>query len=111
MGVDIETAALRVFSNAEGAYGSNVNHLIDSGAWDEEEELADAYEKRKSFAYGRDGKCAQQGALLKTALEDVELAYQNRVKRPPFISAIPPKATARFAHSKSKSHWKHGAAR
>jgi len=77
MGVDIETAALRVFSNAEGAYGSNVNHLIDSGAWDEEEELADAYEKRKSFAYGRDGKCAQQGALLKTALEDVELAYQN----------------------------------
>ncbi len=77
MGVDLETAALRVFSNAEGAYGSNVNHLIDSGAWDEEEELADAYEKRKSFAYGRNGKCAQQGALLKTALEDVELAYQN----------------------------------
>ena len=33
MGVDLETAALRVFSNAEGAYGSNVNHLIDSGAW------------------------------------------------------------------------------
>jgi len=77
MGVDLETAALRVFSNAEGAYGSNVNHLIDSGAWDEEEELADAYEKRKSFAYGRNGKCAQQSALLKTALEDVELAYQN----------------------------------
>ncbi len=77
MGVDLETAALRVFSNAEGAYGSNVNQLIDSGAWDDEEELADAYEKRKSFAYGRNGKCAQQGALLKTALEDVELAYQN----------------------------------
>ena len=77
MGVDLETAALRVFSNAEGAYGSNVNQLIDSGAWDEEEELADAYEKRKSFAYGRNGKCAQQGALLKAALADVELAYQN----------------------------------
>jgi magnesium chelatase subunit H len=32
MGVDMEEAALRVFSNAEGAYGSNVNALVDSGA-------------------------------------------------------------------------------
>ena len=29
---DFETAALRVFSNSEGAYGSNVNLLVDSGA-------------------------------------------------------------------------------
>ncbi|MEM9715854.1 MAG: magnesium chelatase subunit H [Pseudomonadota bacterium] len=77
MGVDLETAALRVFSNAEGAYGSNVNQLIDSGAWDGEDELADAYEARKSFAYGRNGKCAQNAELLQTALKDVELAYQN----------------------------------
>ncbi|MEL6677411.1 MAG: magnesium chelatase subunit H [Pseudomonadota bacterium] len=75
--VDVETAALRVFSNAEGAYGSNVNLLIDSGAWNDEEELADAYETRKGFAYGRDGKPAQQGRLLKTMLADVDLAYQN----------------------------------
>ena len=77
MGVDLETAALRVFSNAEGAYGSNVNQLIDSGAWDGEDELADAYEARKSFAYGRNGKCEQNAELLQTALKDVELAYQN----------------------------------
>ena len=42
MGVGMEEAALRVFSNAEGAYGSNVNALVDSGAWGEEDELADA---------------------------------------------------------------------
>ncbi|MEO0342649.1 MAG: magnesium chelatase subunit H [Pseudomonadota bacterium] len=77
MGVDLETASLRVFSNAEGAYGSNVNQLIDSGAWDGEDELADAYEARKSFAYGRNGKCEQNAELLQTALKDVELAYQN----------------------------------
>jgi magnesium chelatase subunit H len=29
MGVSMEEAALRVFSNAEGAYGSNVNQLVD----------------------------------------------------------------------------------
>ena len=34
-GGDIETAALRVFGNADGAYGSNVNQLVDHGGWDE----------------------------------------------------------------------------
>jgi magnesium chelatase subunit H len=77
MGCDLETAALRVFSNAEGAYGSNVNQLIDSGAWSDEDELADAFEKRKCFAYGRKGAPVQSAALMATMLRDVELAYQN----------------------------------
>ena len=77
MGVDLPTAALRVFSNAEGAYGSNVNQLVDSSAFGDEDELADAYQARKSFAYGVDGKCAANPDLLQQALADVELAYQN----------------------------------
>jgi magnesium chelatase subunit H len=77
MGVDMETAALRVFSNAEGAYGSNVNVLVDSSAFGEEDELADAYEARKSFAYGVNGKATQHAGLLQKALRDVDLAYQN----------------------------------
>ena len=76
-GCDLETAALRVYSNADGAYGSNVNHLIDSGAWGEEDELADAYARRKCFAYGRSGKPAAQPALLEATLATVDLAYQN----------------------------------
>ena len=76
-GVDLETAALRIFSNAEGAYGSNVNQLVDSSAFDQEDELADAYEARKSFAYGRNGKPTQNQQLLKKVLSKVELAYQN----------------------------------
>ncbi len=76
-GCDMETAALRVFSNAEGAYGSNVNHLVDSSAFGDEDELADAYEARKSFGYGTDGKARQNPALLQRALRDVDLAYQN----------------------------------
>jgi cobalamin biosynthesis Mg chelatase CobN len=31
-GGDLETAALRVFGNAEGAYGANVNLMIDNAA-------------------------------------------------------------------------------
>ena len=77
MGVDMETAALRVFSNAEGAYGSNVNQLVDSSAFGVEDELADAYEARKSFAYGRNGKPVKQAAILQKTLKNVDLAYQN----------------------------------
>ena len=77
MGVDMETASLRVFSNAEGAYGSNVNVLVGSSAFGEDDELADAYEARKSFAYGRSGKPVKNAALLQKALKDVDLAYQN----------------------------------
>ncbi|SFO95072.1 magnesium chelatase subunit H [Tranquillimonas alkanivorans] len=77
MACDAETASLRVFSNAEGAYGSNVNMLVDQGAFAEEDELADAYEARKSFAYGRSGRAEKQSALLQRALRDVDLAYQN----------------------------------
>jgi magnesium chelatase subunit H len=76
-GCDIETASLRVFGNADGAYGSNVNHLVESSRWDEEDELAETYTKRKSFAYGRSGRPAAQPALLKSVLADVDLAYQN----------------------------------
>ena len=76
-GVDLETAALRVFSNAEGAYGSNVNALVDSSAFGDEDELADAYEKRKSFAYGVSGKSAANPELLQETLKTVDVAYQN----------------------------------
>jgi len=76
-GCDITTAALRVFSNADGAYGSNVNLLIDSGSWEDESELADTYGNRKCYAFGVDGQAKRQSRLLETALADVDLAYQN----------------------------------
>ena len=76
-GGDIETASLRVFGNADGAYGSNVNNLIESGAWENEDELAETYTRRKGFAYGRSGKPAAQPELLRSVLAGVDLAYQN----------------------------------
>lgn len=76
-GCDLETAALRVFSNADGAYGSNVNHLIDSGLWQEEDELAETYSRRKCFAYGVNGQPVRQPELLDSVLAAVDLAYQN----------------------------------
>ena len=76
-GVDLETAALRVFGNADGAYGANVNHLIDQGCWQNEDELADCYARRKGFAYGRSGNPVRQPQVLEAALAHVDFAYQN----------------------------------
>jgi len=57
----------------EGAYGSNVNNLVESSRWTDEGELAETYTRRKGFAYGRSGRAVQQTALLKSALADVQL--------------------------------------
>jgi magnesium chelatase subunit H len=76
-GCDLETAALRVYGNADGAYGSNVNMMVENGRWDDEDELAETYTKRKGFAYGRAGRPTRQAALLDSQLADVRLTYQN----------------------------------
>ncbi len=76
-GGDLETASLRVFGNAEGAYGSNVNSLVDNARWEESDELAETYSRRKGFAYGRSGRPVQQAKLLQSVLAKVDLAYQN----------------------------------
>jgi magnesium chelatase subunit H len=74
---DFDTACLRVFSNADGAYGANINHLIESSHWEEEDELAGLFSRRKSFAYDRRGEASQQPEMLKRNLSQVSLAYQN----------------------------------
>jgi magnesium chelatase subunit H len=76
-GGDLATAALRVFSNAQGAYGANVNHLVESGAWDDDDQLAETYSRRKCFAYRADGVASSHREVLDALLGEVELAYQN----------------------------------
>ena len=76
-GCTLEIASLRVYGNAEGAYGSNVNNLVESSKWTDEGEIAETYSRRKGFAYGRTGRAVQQTALLRSALADVQLTYQN----------------------------------
>lgn len=77
-----EEAATRVFSNAAGNYGTNVNFMVLQSQWEDARELGDLFVKRKCFAYGRDaqgrsleGEEAQE--LLDSALSRVEVSYQN----------------------------------
>ncbi|MBR0558358.1 magnesium chelatase subunit H [Ciceribacter sp. L1K23] len=76
-GCDIEAAAYRVFSNADGAYGANVNMLIGSSAWTDDQEIAETYTNRKSFAINRKGKTSNQAEVLDAMLGEVDMAYQN----------------------------------
>jgi magnesium chelatase subunit H len=76
-GGTMEQAALRVFGNADGAYGANVNLMLEQGSWQEEDELGDAYVRRKGFAYGVNGRPVRQDAVLGHMLGTVEVTYQN----------------------------------
>lgn len=76
-GGTIEQAALRVFGNADGAYGANVNLMLEQGAWQDEDELGDTYLRRKGFAYGVAGRPMRQDAVLQHVLGTVDVTYQN----------------------------------
>ena len=76
-GVSIEEASLRVWGNDDGTYGANVNSLVGDGAWQNEDELAEAYVKRKGYAYGVSGRPHRSDHVLAQSLAGVELTYQN----------------------------------
>jgi magnesium chelatase subunit H len=72
-----EEAAHRIFSNAPGVYGTNVNFAIENQAWREGDDLARIFLSRKSFVYGRgfQGRAAEQ--LFERALSQVDITFQN----------------------------------
>jgi magnesium chelatase subunit H len=77
-----DEAALRVFSNAPGNYGTNVNFMVLDSQWEHDGALADLFVTRKCFAYGRgrDGvtlEGREARASLGRALAVVEATYQN----------------------------------
>jgi magnesium chelatase subunit H len=78
----LDDALARVFSNAPGNYGTNVNFMVMDSQWDRDETLGDLFVTRKCFAYGRDshGRAVEgreaRGAM-DHALGRVEATYQN----------------------------------
>ena len=77
-----DDAVARVFSNAPGNYGTNVNFMVMDSQWDRDETLGDLFVTRKCFAYGRDsaGRSVdgrEARGAMDQALERVEATYQN----------------------------------
>ena len=77
LGISIPEAATRVFSNAPGSYGANVNHLVESSAWTDEQELSEAFLVRKSFAYNTSGEWCDSRVIMERALSTVNATFQN----------------------------------
>ena len=79
---ELDDAAVRVFSNAPGNYGTNVNFMVMDSQWENEDTLGDLFVIRKCFAYGRDSKGrAIEGRearrAMDRALSRVQATYQN----------------------------------
>jgi len=81
-GSEFDDAVTRVFSNAPGNYGANVNFMVMQSAWDNDDALGDLFVTRKCFAYTRDSKGRtiegrEAPGLMDDALSRVEATYQN----------------------------------
>ncbi len=76
LGVSLDEAATRVFSNAPGNYGANVNHLVESSNWEDDSELSDAFMGRKCYAYGASGWRDARN-VLERSMGTVDAAFQN----------------------------------
>jgi magnesium chelatase subunit H len=81
-GCTFDDAAVRVFSNAPGNYGTNVNFMVLDSQWESADALGDLFVTRKCFAYGRDAKGRhfegrEARRAMDTALARVEATYQN----------------------------------
>lgn len=77
-----DEAATRVFSNAPGNYGTNVNFMVMDSQWENSSTLGELFVTRKCFAYGRDGEGkmiegVEARSAMDRALGRVEAAYQN----------------------------------
>lgn len=77
-----DDASVRVFSNAPGNYGTNVNFMVMDSQWERDDTLGDLFVTRKCFAYGRDSQGRtiegrEARFAMDRALSRVEAAYQN----------------------------------
>lgn len=82
MGGEFDDAVTRVFSNAPGNYGTNVNFMVMQSQWETSDALGDLFVTRKCFAYTRDSKGRtiegrEAPELMDDALSRVEATYQN----------------------------------
>src|SRR5437016_7476023 len=81
-GGEFDDSVTRVFSNAPGNYGTNVNFMVMESQWETGNTLGDLFVTRKCFAYTRDSKGRtiegrEAPGLMDDALSRVEATYQN----------------------------------
>jgi magnesium chelatase subunit H len=73
----IENPSARLFSNPAGDFGSLVNDRISDSNWDTGEELADTWQGRNTFSYGRSDKGQARPEVLNSLLKNTGRIVQQ----------------------------------
>lgn len=73
----IENASARLFSNPAGDFGSLVNDQIVDGNWNTQDELANTWEKRNMFSYGKQDQGKARPEILNQLLQTSERIVQE----------------------------------
>jgi len=73
----VENATTRLFSNPAGDFGSLVNDQVVASNWESGDELANTWQGRNAFSYGRKDKGEARTEILKQLLQTTERVVQQ----------------------------------
>ncbi len=73
----VENATARLFSNPAGDYGSLVNDQVVASNWESGDELADTWQGRNAFSFGRKDKGESRQEILNQLLQTTERVVQQ----------------------------------
>jgi magnesium chelatase subunit H len=73
----IDNSSARLFSNPSGDFGSLVNDQVVDGNWESDNELANTWEKRNAFSYGRQDRGQARPEILKQLLQTSDRIVQE----------------------------------
>lgn len=78
-GVALRRATTRVFGAPMGGYGAGIAHMLQRGAWQHRDELAESYLAASAFAYGKDldGRPDADGLAARVAAADAFVHQQD----------------------------------
>ncbi|MFB2835255.1 magnesium chelatase subunit H [Floridanema evergladense] len=73
----VENATARLFSNPAGDYGSLVNDQVTASNWETGDELANTWQGRNAFSFGRKDKGEARTEILNQLLQTTERVVQQ----------------------------------
>ncbi|HCX53611.1 MAG TPA: cobaltochelatase subunit CobN, partial [Synechococcus sp. UBA9887] len=71
----------RIFGSAPGAYGAGLQAVIDSGAWEDRGDLAEAFLSWSQWRYDEGGEGVKDRTGLESALSRVQVVLHNQDNR------------------------------
>lgn len=73
----VSNPSARLFSNPAGDFGSLVNDQVTASNWESGEELAQTWQGRNAFSYGRQDKGQARAEVLQTLLQSCDRIVQE----------------------------------